>query len=44
VRDAGEIAYVVYAAPDLADEVVSTISDERDYPRRFHATPALMAR
>ena len=44
VRDEGEIAYVVYAAPDLADEVVSNISDERDYPRRFQATPALAAR
>lgn len=44
VRDEGDIAYVVYAAPDLADEVVSTISDERDYSRRFHATPALVAR
>jgi hypothetical protein len=44
VRDQGDIAYVVYAAPDLADEMVSTVSDERDYARRFHATPALMAR
>lgn len=44
MRDDGEIAYVVYAAPDLADEVVSNISDERDYPRRFGATPALVAR
>lgn len=44
MRDEGEIAYVVYAAPNLADEVVSTISDERDYPRRFQATPALVAR
>ena len=44
VRDEGEIAYVVYAAPDLADEVVSTVSNERNYPRRFQATPAMMAR
>lgn len=44
VRDEGEIAYVVYAAPDLADEVVSTLCDERGYPRRFQATPALVAR
>ena len=44
VRDEGEVAYVVYAAPDLADEVVSTISDERNYSRRFQATPALVAR
>ena len=44
LRDEGEIAYAVYAAPDLADEVVSTVSDERNYPRRFHATPGQMAR
>ena len=44
VRDEGDIAYVVYAAPDMADEVVNSISLERDYPRRFHATPAQMAR
>lgn len=44
VRDAGDIAYVVYAAPDLADDVVDTISLERDYPRRFQATPAQVAR
>ena len=34
------IAYAVYAAPDLADEVVRRIADERDYARRFEATPA----
>lgn len=44
LRDEGDIAYAVYAAPDLADEVVSNVSDERNYPRRFHATPAQMAR
>lgn len=33
------IAYAVYAAPDLADEEVRRISDERDYARRFEATP-----
>jgi hypothetical protein len=44
LRDEGDIAYAVYAAPDLADEVVSTVSDERNYTRRFHATPAQMAR
>ena len=38
-RDAG-IAYAVYAAPDLADEVVRRVADERDYARRFEATPA----
>ncbi|GAB3380441.1 hypothetical protein [Lysobacter fragariae] len=44
VRDAGEVAYAVYAAPDLADEVVTSVSDQRNYPRRFAATPALMGR
>lgn len=44
LRDEGEVAYAVYAAPDLADVVVNTISDERNYPRRFRATPALVAR
>ena len=39
----GEIAYVVYAAPDLADNEVERIASERGYPRRFDATPALVA-
>jgi len=33
------IAYAVYGAPDLADDEVSRIADERDYARRFDATP-----
>ena len=37
--DDDSIAYVVYAAPDLAEEQVDRIIDERDYPRRFEATP-----
>ena len=36
VRD-GEIAYAVYGAPDLADDVVERVAKERDYPRRFSA-------
>lgn len=36
----GEIAYAVYAAPDLSDENVLKVSDERDYSRRFDAMPA----
>lgn len=39
-RSAGDIAYAVYAAPDLADEEVRRIARERDYARRFDATPA----
>jgi hypothetical protein len=34
-----EIAYAVYAAPNLADSEVERISQERDYARRFEATP-----
>ena len=36
----GDIVYAVYGAPGLADEEVRRISDERDYARRFGATPA----
>ncbi len=35
----GTIAYAVYAAPDLADDEVQRVVDERDYARRFDATP-----
>lgn len=35
----GSIAYAVYAAPDLADEDVQRVVVERDYARRFDATP-----
>ena len=38
-RNGEDIAYAVYAAPDLADEEVRRIADERDYARRFEATP-----
>lgn len=38
-QDDDTIAYAVYAAPDLAEEVIDRIIDERDYPRRFEATP-----
>lgn len=34
-----DIAYAVYAAPDLADAQVQRIVDERDYARRFGVTP-----
>ena len=36
-RHAGDIAYAVYAAPDLADEEVRRVAAERDYERRFDA-------
>ena len=38
-NDDDSIAYAVYAAPDLAKDLVDRIIDERDYPRRFEATP-----
>ena len=37
---AGDNAYAVYEAPNLADSEVRRIVDERDYARRFEATPA----
>ena len=37
---ADDIAYAVYAAPGLADAEVQRIAGERDYARRFDATPA----
>ncbi|GAB2623278.1 hypothetical protein [Novilysobacter erysipheiresistens] len=33
-----DIAYVVYAAPEMGDDEVERIADERDYARRFNAT------
>ena len=36
-RDDG-IAYAVYAAPEMADDEIERITDERDYARRFNAT------
>ena len=43
-RHDDDIAYAVYAAPDLADAEVSRIADERDYARRFEATPQVAER
>ena len=40
----GAIAFAVDAAPDLADAEVERISTERDYARRFEATPQAAAR
>lgn len=38
-RDDGSIAYAVYGAPDLADEEVVRVAEERAYARRFDARP-----
>ena len=32
------VVYAVYGAPDLADEEVMRVAQERDYARRFSAT------
>jgi hypothetical protein len=42
-RQDDAIAYAVYAAPDLANEEVQRVVDERDYARRFHATATTVA-
>lgn len=39
-RKDDDIAYAVYAAPDLASGEVDRIAQERDYARRFDATPS----
>lgn len=36
------IAYAVYAAPGMADGDVERITNERDYARRFDATPEIV--
>ena len=38
-REDGSIAYAVYGAPDLADEEIERITEERAYARRFDARP-----
>ncbi|UHQ20709.1 hypothetical protein LVB87_06085 [Lysobacter sp. KIS68-7] len=39
----GAIAYAVYAAPGLAHSEVERVAKERDYARRFEATPQVIA-
>ena len=41
LRD-GEPVYAVYGAPELADDAVQDTADEREYARRFKATPLLV--
>jgi hypothetical protein len=38
-QEDGVVVYAVYGAPDLPDAEIRRISDERDYARRFSATP-----
>ncbi len=37
----GTVAYAVYGAPDMGDDEVSRVADERAYARRFDAEPTL---
>jgi hypothetical protein len=37
----GTVAYAVYGAPDITDEEVSRVADERAYERRFEAEASL---
>ena len=41
LRD-GEPVYAVYGAPAMADAVIEETAQERDYARRFNATPFLI--
>jgi hypothetical protein len=38
-RGDGSLAYAVYGAPELADDEISRIAEERGYARRFDASP-----
>lgn len=38
----GTVAYAVYAAPGMPEEAVQRIADERDYARRFDASPRVV--
>ena len=38
LRD-GKAVYAVYGAPELADAAIQGTADERNYARRFNATP-----
>lgn len=38
-RKGDDVVYAVYGAPDLAEDEVLAIADERGYARRFEAVP-----
>lgn len=42
-RQGEDIAYAVYAAPEMHSDEVDRIVGERDYARRFDATPGAPA-
>ena len=37
--DGDRVVYAVYGAPEVDDAFVQRVADERDYARRFEATP-----
>jgi hypothetical protein len=39
-RDDGSVAYAVYGAPDLPEEEVERVTEERGYARRFDVEPS----
>ena len=39
----GDVAYAVYGAPDMTDDEVARIADERAYARRFEAEPEVFS-
>jgi len=41
-RQKQDVVYAVYGAPDLSDDEVQRIADERDYSRRFEAQPVAL--
>ncbi len=43
-RDDGSIAYAVYGAPDLDEQEIERIADERGYARRFGVAVQATAR
>jgi len=43
-RGDGTVVYVVYGAPEMGDEEVERIAEERGYARRFEATPTFPVR
>lgn len=38
-RGDGTVAYAVYGAPEMADDDITRITEERGYARRFSASP-----
>lgn len=39
-RDDGSVAYAVYGAPDVPEDEIERVTEERGYARRFNVEPA----